>query len=381
MKGLTYKILLVVASTFATAVLVEAALRISGYRPPKTFVSYSGREKIKKPFPGVRYVYPADLLFSQYWPDNPRSYFDAKGNSLDYRTNNFGFRGENFQIERNDSLRIAFLGDSFCWGTGVRLEDTLTVRIEQDLNQRKGLGRSIEVYNFGLPGFNTNNEAALYDHVVRHFQPDLLVVLYFLNDVNLPPERSFAEGPEWAPGLRRFSLLADLVITGFNRQANHTNLVSRVADAYENGHPGITSVENALARIGHINALHEVPTVLVAFPWLIELDDNYPLSFCHERIGSIAEKEGFTYLDLLPVFRSRREKDLWVHTSDQHPNELAHQIAANAISDVLATFIRDNSDALFDNHDLRRTRQPTVRDPESGKPRFSVFSPQTSEKN
>lgn len=41
-------------------------------------------------------------------------------------------------------------------------------------------------------------------------------------------------------------------------------------------------------------------------------------------------------IDLLPVYSAYQDKDLWVNPTDQHPNEIAHKLAAESLSDFLA---------------------------------------------
>ena len=40
------------------------------------------------------------------------------------------------------------------------------------------------------------------------------------------------------------------------------------------------------------------------------------------------ETERIEVVDLLPAFRGRHDRDLWVHPSDRHPNPAGHAIAA-----------------------------------------------------
>jgi hypothetical protein len=51
--------------------------------------------------------------------------------------------------------------------------------------------------------------------------------------------------------------------------------------------------------------------------------------------GSV-EKGGGKALDLLPAFHGRSATELWVHPTDQHPNEVAHRIAAKKLAEFLA---------------------------------------------
>jgi lysophospholipase L1-like esterase len=52
----------------------------------------------------------------------------------------------------------------------------------------------------------------------------------------------------------------------------------------------------------------------------------------HRLLASYCARNGIEFYDLFGAFKGMRDRDLWVHPSDQHPNVRAHQIAAEAIA-------------------------------------------------
>jgi lysophospholipase L1-like esterase len=52
-------------------------------------------------------------------------------------------------------------------------------------------------------------------------------------------------------------------------------------------------------------------------------------------IASFCAKNGIEMIDLFHVFEGRPYASLWVHASDQHPNEEGHAIAAEALADFI----------------------------------------------
>jgi hypothetical protein len=74
---------------------------------------------------------------------------------------------------------------------------------------------------------------------------------------------------------------------------------------------------------------------LVIFPVLFGLDESYPLIGAMREIERFAEAEGISAFSLLPAYTGQSAPDLWVSPLDQHPNEAAHEIAAEAIHDFL----------------------------------------------
>ena len=376
------KLALLVTSFSLSAMVVEAGLRSFGYQLQTTYVTYLGRGKIEEPLPGVRFVYRAFASFDQAWSSNPRGYFDSVSNSISYRVNNFGFRGDDFTLNRGEKLRVAFLGDSFCWGNGVHEQDLSSSLIANALNRQSTIDQRFEVYNFCLAGYNTEHEAALYDQVVRHFQPDIVVVWYFLNDINRPPNLYFnwkkQDGGDWLGTWRERFHLVDLLVAPLNRARNQSTLKSNVTAAYERGHPGIESVARGLQKIHRSSAETEVGTVLAIFPWLHHLEgESYPFERAHRVVSAIAKDEGFEVLDLLPAFQGRQAEDLWVHPSDQHPNEIAHAIAAQAMFDHLSIYLSQQRDSLLLGAEKRRRKQhPKLRPDVDWYLQFSDFSQQ-----
>ncbi len=345
---------LLLGSLISTALLIEIGLRAFGDEPPATYRTVLGREKVREPFPGVLYLYPGHASYTQLWPSNPRGYFDPETNGITYRVNNYGFRGGDFTLARSEKIRIAFLGDSFCWGLGVREADLFATLIEQRLNQQESLGRRYEVYNFCLPGYSTAEEAALYFYVVRHFQPDVLVVWYHLNDVDSPAHPYIDRGARRDIVGRidreersRWRLL-ELARTSIRRMSAHRRLTVSIGRAYEDGHPGLATVEGAFKRIRRVSQEADVPRFLAVFPWLYRLDgESYPFRKAHQAVALRAAGEAFEVLDLLPVFDGSRTRDLWVHPVDPHPNEVAHAMVAQAMSKLLETRFEEMAEALL----------------------------------
>jgi lysophospholipase L1-like esterase len=73
------------------------------------------------------------------------------------------------------SARIAMLGDSLVWGELLAESDTISARLAGHLGE--------PVSNFGVTGYSTAQEAGWYVRVVRPEGPEVVVVVYCLNDM------------------------------------------------------------------------------------------------------------------------------------------------------------------------------------------------------
>jgi len=76
------------------------------------------------------------------------------------------------------------LGDSFVEGAQVPLENTVARRLEGLLASRAE-GRPLDVVNAGNAGFGTGQELLYLENDGRAYQPDLVVLVYFV-DNDLP---------------------------------------------------------------------------------------------------------------------------------------------------------------------------------------------------
>ena len=70
--------------------------------------------------------------------------------------------------------------------------------------------------------------------------------------------------------------------------------------------------------------------ITVILPLLYDLQD-YPFEAIHLRLAEQAEQRGMNILDLRPALAAHDADALWVHSTDHHPNELAHRIVGQVL--------------------------------------------------
>ncbi len=285
------------------------------------------------PMPGVPVLFRPDRTIEQRWPSNPRGYFDEPRHSLSYRINNIGFRGERAIEEVPRGMRIVVLGDSFCFGLGVREEDLFVHRIASGLAESGRLGGEIEVINMGMFGFNTEAEVALLEQVVLPYKPDMVVIWYFINDwehgntaVSTLP---FFSGTRFLPAARRWCRLLDVSAFPVERALRERALINLLMEGYADEHAGWQGVVGALGRFAQVCHREGIVPVVAIHPMLIRLGPDYPFRRAHEKVEAQAARLGVPVVDLLPAFRGRKDRELWVHAVDPHPNEVAHRIAGD----------------------------------------------------
>lgn len=160
------KLAMLVAGFLIGLVLVEIVLRVVGFSYPSFWTLDAERGWAARPGTEGRYI--------------------KEGNAY-VRINREGFR--DFDHEKQSPLgtfRIAVLGDSFVEALQVELESTFWKVMEGELSVCASLiGQHVEVLGFGGSGYGTAQERITYRTFVRQYQPDLVVLAFFIgNDVS-----------------------------------------------------------------------------------------------------------------------------------------------------------------------------------------------------
>jgi len=267
-----------------------------------------------------------------------------------------GYRDRDHALAKPRGVRrVLSLGDSFAWGVGVEFEDTYPQRIGRALARR---GENWEVINLALRGMNTAQEAAQLREVGLAYDPDVVVAGFTFNDAE-PEEAAAARQAryaaemrerkaekkrrrmEGAPLLERSALYRwvreRLAATGANRRS-----IEEYVGMYADGAPGWGEAQKALEAMGALCRERGIPLVVLIFPKLAvpsmgaTLDDHYPFAAVHAKVAQTAAEAGAKVVDLLPVYQGTRRELLVVDgVDDEHPNEIAHRIAAGALMRAL----------------------------------------------
>jgi GDSL-like Lipase/Acylhydrolase family len=237
--------------------------------------------------------------------------------------------------------RVVSLGDSFAWGASVEFEDAYPQRLERALTRRRH--EKWEVVNLALPGMNTVAEEGQLRTEGLAYEPDVVVVGFVLNDSEDEQAAETRRVADWAeakrrrPGILDRSALYTMVRTRLWATAENRRRVAGYKSMYEEGAPGWIAARRAFKQMGTLCRERGVPLVVVIFPLFGNpLDEGYPFTEIHAKVAQAAAEAGAKVVDLLPAYRGLRWDILVVDgVDDEHPNEIAHRIAAGVILHAL----------------------------------------------
>ncbi len=112
--------------------------------------------------------------------------FTEKKKNIDFEhsivTNSKGIRYTEIPLKKDASkeFRVAVIGDSFTEGLGVEAEDTFSARLEKKFS---GSSKQVRFINFGLIGAGPAEEARLLQFRALQYEPDLVLLVLYANDV------------------------------------------------------------------------------------------------------------------------------------------------------------------------------------------------------
>jgi lysophospholipase L1-like esterase len=240
------------------------------------------------------------------------------------------------------TARVVVLGDSFTFGGKVTLEETYPKVVGKRLDVVDP-GHRHEVLNLAVPGYNTEQEALLFEEKGLAYEPDLVLVGFVLNDAASMVQLVPAREPRF-PALHSF--LKRLAVVQFLyghykqiRMGMQTGRWSRssVDPDFMPDTARWALTRKALQRIATLASSRGARTLVVVWPMLDDLDDRYAHLAKHQLVADTCRELGIPVLDLLPSFRGREAPTLWAETRDHHPNAEAQRIAAAAIVEAIVS--------------------------------------------
>lgn len=268
-----------------------------------------------------------------------------------------GMRGpERPEAKPPGTRRLAFLGDSVCFGAWVEDDAAiLPAVVEREL--AADTGAAVECLNFAVGGYSAWQERVVLEERALAFAPDAVVLCFVLNDVVEPLElqRFGGDGEGFqlehsrAPGLR--GLLAGSALAHFARElaarreygedvqagAQRRELLNVYHLLFRPQDPRVRAAWDAtLENVRAMAALcreRDLPLLVVLFPYTAQLEDAR-LDAPQRVLADFCAAEELPLLDLLPPLRAAAEREgidaLFLDAL--HPTERGHALAGAAVA-------------------------------------------------
>jgi hypothetical protein len=325
MKKIIKKLLLLFTSTLVSLVLIEGSLRIYqvtkktavlGVQKASDMIMPKGFEK--------RDVFVEGAANSYYW--------QGKLHVLDqHRMRHIG----QYPPKKSDTFRIIIVGDSFTYGEGVSEEESYPRKLESLLKN----DYRVEVFNFGVMGFQSEDIVDIIEKYVPQFQTDLIIYGVCFNDF-LPKEMSvyknnMAYEIPISSGIKKYFyqnlLTAKVVAKGYDSLLMKLHLRDDfINDILKNFHNYQDRFLNDVTKINKTawqNTGHPVVAmVLNQNPYTNGW--NYRLTFLTENILSKARVDLVSSLGYVHQYNGQ---NLTVNKWEAHPGAKAHAIFAQEL--------------------------------------------------
>lgn len=244
-------------------------------------------------------------------PDTTAQYHgsgNARIPATDVRISSQGLRADReYPVPKAGSVvRILVLGDSFVFGSGVNIEDTLVSRWQQRLGER------YEVVNMGVPGYATSHAVELLEDRGLKLDPSAVVILLTDND-------------RWLDGrYRALEQQEESALERFTKNLFAAEGKERSGDP-EN-HPEILArFRTAIARLSALCTKHEIPCRVVPI---------FPPPF-----EEVLAEYGILH-DFLMDDHYRSNHEHYTIPNDGHPTAEGHEYLADRLDARLGAWAR-----------------------------------------
>jgi lysophospholipase L1-like esterase len=254
--------------------------------------------------------------------------------------NSHGLRDREYsETKPSNVYRIMMLGDSTTFGWGVRQEDTAAKFLERKLNAHLPPGYDkVEVINAGVGNYDTVQEVTYYETRGRAFHPDLVVLVFFIND------------PEPVPVEKKGLLIDRSYLIAF--ATNRFDGILRHAGVrpdwkqyygslYNDDKPGFQACKKALGSLAQSTQREGAKVAVAILPELHQINgDSYPFKAAHQKIKDTLASEHVPVVELIDGLKDHGpEETLWVTPADDHPDAKANDL----ISDQLQQWVLANA--------------------------------------
>jgi lysophospholipase L1-like esterase len=262
-------------------------------------------------------------------------------------TNSEGFRvPEEVQPTPENALRIAVLGDSISFGWGVHYEDSFPAIYEQQMEQEQEL--AINLRNYSVSGYNTQQQVETFIQKVVPFQPDFLILSYNFNDVTPTGFTEYIH-PEYGDNFFH-SALIKFTLREWKQYQLQRNLAydksqHEIVSGFIAGGPLYEDHLRDLRRLAKVTDEMGIPVIVIIYDPFVQAeehpDEDEYYTKLHKRITAHLNEMGFLVLNLYDSQQGKLAEEGWedfrvwwlsrTEPIDAHPTQVGHQFIAEQL--------------------------------------------------
>ena len=246
-------------------------------------------------------------------------------------------------------FRILAVGDSFTFGQGVAFDDCYPQRLQRELN-RPGAARRIRVINAGKAAANTDWEFRYLEGRGAVYQPDLVLVQFYANDVEYREYQvdpvSRHERRTWLSPINQLfskSYALFFLRDHFDRSVEQIrrlvysdvppDYLSTLAERVRQNDFGWRLCLESFERLAAWSQAQQVPLVVSLWPHPGEQHEG--VTQIHTLLGAHLKRLGLPSVDLSEVVNRIDPARQIAHSFDHHPSPHYHAAAARRIAEFL----------------------------------------------
>jgi len=328
--GVVAKLVVLAFTILLMALFLEVALRV-GFYHSKDFSMEMWKYAVSLKHP----VANPKLSFAHV----PNGHAFLMG--TDVKINSQGLRDFEYPLEKAPgTYRVMLLGDSTTFGWGVEQKDTAAKFLERKLNGHLPPGyNKVEVINAGVGNYDTVQEVTYYETRGRAFHPDLVVLVFFIND----PEPVPTEGKGFLIDRSYLIAFATNRFDGIlRRTGKRPGWKEYYASLYDDNKPGFQACKQALRSLADSTSNDGAKLVVALLPELRQINgDTYPFKGAHQKIEAVLQSAKVPSIELIEGLKDHGPEDtLWVTLQDDHPDAKANDL----VSDQIESWILKNVD-------------------------------------
>ncbi len=271
---------------------------------------------------------------------NPSMVYELKPNAEGYlagkyvKINSQGMRSSEISLKSENSYRIAFLGDSITFGWGVDANESYPEIFGEML--RKEFNKTIEILNFGVPGYVAEQQYEVLKDKVLDYNPDLLVIGNFLSNPdkiwNLY-DTSIPIHPSIKIFFKEHSCLYNLVQDKWKILLNKAGEIDKspYIDLYNTDSETWKNYTSTLNKISMISKESNIPVIIFILPNWHNLNESYEFIDIHNLLNKTIFEYNLHSIDTFPDLKNLNIVAEDYSIEHVHPNAKGHELLAEIL--------------------------------------------------